>query len=322
MSTRCNILNGTLAAALLLLTAGSAVAQGWGGIGFSVGGQKIQFGTPRSSNSSRSSGRVNLPAVISGENTRQSNGLQQVLKSAASESLRQLAPGIQQTINAKNPNVSDHRFRPEPGRTQLRLNLTDFRIEHAAALATAIAVGTANGKSCNPFCGSRPVCPPRPCPVPPTTPVTYTPEQNFDMARQAFRSRDYDRAMYFIDQAIEQLPEEADLFQFRSLILFALGEYPLSAEAAYTALSKGPGWNWNTLYGFYGDAELYTKHLRSLEAATKVNPDSAAHHFLHAYHCLMLNHVEAGRKKLQRVLELQPNEPLTKALLEILPAAE
>ena len=137
----------------------------------------------------------------------------------------------------------------------------------------------------------------------------------------AFRKCDYDHALHYVDRAIEQLPGEADLFQMRSLILFAQGEYPLSAEAAYTALSAGPGWNWNTLYRIYGDAALYTQHLRSLETATKANPDSAAHHFLLAYHCLMLNQIEAGRKNLQRVLELQPEEPLTKSLLEILPPA-
>jgi tetratricopeptide (TPR) repeat protein len=317
MSTRRKALNGMLAASLLFVTAGSAAAQGWGG--FSVGGQKIQIGAPRSGSPSRSSNQVRLPAVMSGENTRQSSGLQQTLQSAASQSLRQIAPGTQQTIESTNPRYSDHRYRPETGKTPLRWSLSGLRIEHAASLATAIAAGGATGETINPFCGSRPICEPRPCPVRPAIPVTYTPEQNFELARQAFRARDYDRALYYIDRAIGQLPSEADLFQMRSLILFAQGEHPLSAEAAYTALSAGPGWNWNTLYRLYGDAELYTRHLRSLQAATKANPDSAAHHFLLAYHCLMLNQVEAGRKNLQRVLELQPDEPLVKGLLGILP---
>ena len=320
MLTRRHASNAALAATFLLLTAGSADAQGWGG--FSVGGQKIQIGTPRSDSPARSSNQVRLPAVISGENTRQSSGLQQKLQSVASQSLRQMAPGIQQTIESTNPRYSDHRYRPETGRTPLRWSLNGLRIEHAASLATAIAVGGATGETINPFCGSRPICEPRPCPVRPAIPVTHTPEQNFELARQAFRARDYDRALHYIDRAIEQLPSEADLFQMRSLILFAQGEYPLSAEAAYTALSAGPGWNWNTLYRLYGDAELYTRHLRSLEAATKANPDSAAHHFLLAYHCLMLNQVEAGRKNLQRVLELQPDEPLAKGLLGILPPTQ
>jgi tetratricopeptide (TPR) repeat protein len=321
MFKRRNTLNATLATTLLLLTAGSAAAQGWGGFGFSVGGQNIQIGASRSSGSSRSTNRVQLPSVISNGSSRQSSGIERVLQSAASQSLRQLAPGVQKTIEQAGPKFSDRRYQSEDGQKRLRLNLNEFRLEHAAALATAIAIGTTNGKNCNPFCGSRPVCPPRPCPVRPTQPVSRTPEQNFNLARQAFRGRDYDRALYFVDQAIKQLPEEGDLFQFRSLILFAKGEYPLSAEAAYTALTEGPGWNWNTLYEFYGDANQYTRHLRYLEAATKANSDSAAHHFLLAYHCLMLNQVETGRKKLQRVLELQPAEPLTKQLLEILPAA-
>jgi tetratricopeptide (TPR) repeat protein len=319
MTTRSNAWNAVLAATLLLLPAGSAPAQGWGG--FSVGGQKIQIGPARPGNQARSVNPIQLPAVVSANDARQPNRLPQVLPSAASDSLRQLAPGIQQTIEPVNPQYSDRRYRGESGRSPLRWSVSGFRIEHATALATAIAGGGATGQTINPFCGSRPICEPHPCPVRPAIPVTYTPEQNFELARQAFRGRDYDRALHFVDRAIEQLPGEADLFQMRSLILFAQGEYPLSAEAAYTALSAGPGWNWNTLYRIYGDAERYTQHLRSLEAATKANPDSAAHHFLLAYHCLMLNQVEAGRKNLHRVLELQPDEPLTKSLLEILPPA-
>jgi tetratricopeptide (TPR) repeat protein len=319
MTTRSNALNAVLTATLVLLTTATASAQGWGG--FSVGGQKIPIGSARPGNQTRSGNSSHLPAVVSGSQARQSNRLPQALQSAASDSLRQLAPGIQQTIESTNPQVSDQRYRGESGRSPLRWNMSGFRIEHAAALATAIAVGGATGRTSNPFCGSPPICEPRPCRAYPAIPVTHTPEQNFELARQALQRQDYDRALHYVDQAIEQLPGEADLFQMRSLILFAQGEYPLSAEAAYTALSAGPGWNWNTLYRIYGDAARYTQHLRSLEAATKANPDSAAHHFLLAYHCLMLNQVEAGRKNLQRVLELQPEEPLTKSLLEILPPA-
>ncbi len=128
--------------------------------------------------------------------------------------------------------------------------------------------------------GNRQKSKPPACPARPAIPVSYTPEQNFERARQAFRKCDYDRVLHYVDRAIEQLPGEADLFQMRSLILFAQGEYPLSAEAAYTALSAGPGRNWNTLYRIDGDAERYTRHLRALETATKANLDSAAHHFL------------------------------------------
>lgn len=328
MTTRRNTWNATFAAMLLLLTAGSAAAQGWGGMGFSVGGQKIQFGGSSRNQTQRSSGRVSLPAVISGSNSRQSSGLQRVINSAASgiasESLRQVAPALQRTIESTSPQIGDRRYRPESGGNRLRLDLAGFKIEHAAALATAIAVGSGGGGCVtkNPFCGSRPVCPPSTRPICPTVPVGRTPEQNFDLARKAFRNGDYAHALAYLDRALQDLPNEADLHQFRSLILFAQGEYPLAAESAYTALSAGPGWNWNTLYGFYGDADLYTEHLHNLAAATKANPESPAHHFLLGYHYLMLNHVDAGRKQLELVLELQPEEPLTKSLLELLPPAE
>ena len=135
-------------------------------MGFSVGGQKIQFGGSSRNQSQRSSGRVSLPAVISGSNSRQSSGLQRVINSAASgiasESLRQVAPALQRTIESTSPQIGDRRYRPESGGNRLRLDLAGFKIEHAAALATAIAVGSGGGGCVtkNPFCGSRPVCPP------------------------------------------------------------------------------------------------------------------------------------------------------------------
>ena len=287
---------------ILLLTAISGVAHGqFGGFGIQVGGQNFQFGGGSGYRQPQRFVPQNNISIGNFQLPTESRGF---VPQIATESLRQLTGG--------QPQFEDRRYRPDPTG---RLDLGNFRFEHAAALAVAVAQGGRFEQCENPFCETPPV----PCRT--DVVLEYTPEQYFEQAKEAFRYRQYDYALDRIQQAQTLLPNEPDLFQFRSLILFAQGEYTASAAAAYTALSSGPGWNWDTLYGFYGNAGLYTQHLRALEAATKTNPESAEHHFLHGYHCLMLGHLASGRKKMHRVLEIQPDEPLTKALMEMLPEA-
>jgi tetratricopeptide (TPR) repeat protein len=223
--------------------------------------------------------------------------------------------------SARRTRLPDHRHRPEPVTSGRQLDTAEFHFRHAAALA----LGARGRRSCsqpNPFCHARPVKY-RPCDAPATAAASrpsLSPEQLFDRARDAFRRGRYEQSLQAIDRAIELLPEDADLLQFRSLCLFAMGEYPLAAAAAYTALSLGPGWNWETLYAFYGEVGPYQGQLNELASATGVVSASAEHYFLLAYHCLMLGHLEAGRKNLERVLERQPDEALTRSLLDMLPA--
>jgi hypothetical protein len=294
----------------------SARAQSWGGIGINVGGRQVRIGTPsRSSNPTYSSNRSS-----SGQ-SRTSNSFQRVVRSAvehvAADAVRQLSSNSSR--NGKSP-ITDHRFRPAPTKPVLRINLGGIGIEHAAAFAKSAPTRRTRCEYRSPYCGTRPSCT-QPCPSQGGSHTKLSPERNFELARHHFRRGEYERALYFVDQAITQVPDEPELFQFRSLVLFAQGEYLPAADAAYTALSAGPGWNWETLYGFYGDAQRYTQHLRRLESATKVNQDSPGHHFLAGYHYLMLNQVEAGRQKLERVLELDPNDALTRDLLDILPSS-
>ena len=152
-----------------------------------------------------------------------------------------------------------------------------------------------------------------------TATTTVTAAEEFSAARRAFRNRDYGTALNCIDRALKLSPRDFDLHQFRSLVLFAAGDYDTSAVAVYTALTLGPGWNWNTVWKFYAGAGQYEPQYRALQRAAAARTASAEVHFLLAYHELMLGHLDAGRRELNAVLEIKPDESLTVSLLSQLP---
>src|SRR5262249_47827178 len=88
----------------------------------------------------------------------------------------------------------------------------------------------------------------------------------FDEARAAFVAGQYDVALKLIDAAAAQMPHDAVLHEFRSLVLFALGRYAESAATIHPVLHVGPGWDWKTLSGLYANVDVYTQQLRALEA--------------------------------------------------------
>jgi tetratricopeptide (TPR) repeat protein len=137
----------------------------------------------------------------------------------------------------------------------------------------------------------------------------------FDQARDAFREGRYQEALKLTDEAVAQMPRDAVLHEFRSLVLFALGRYPESAAAIHAVLDVGPGWDWKTLSGLYASIDAYTSQLRALEAARDKDPKSAALHFLLAYHYLTCGHSENALKELRRTLEIQPQDAVAGALL-------
>ena len=94
----------------------------------------------------------------------------------------------------------------------------------------------------------------------------------FDQARAAFFEGRYDEALKLTDAAVAQMPRDAVLHEFRSLVLFALQRYGESAAAIHAVLDVGPGWDWKTLSGLYPNNDVYTKQLRALEAARDKDP--------------------------------------------------
>ncbi len=138
----------------------------------------------------------------------------------------------------------------------------------------------------------------------------------FDTARQQFFAEDFSGALVSVDAALQQMPSDAVLHEFRALTLFALGQYQDAAATLYAVLSAGPGWDWTTMIGLYPNVEVYTRQLRALEAFRDAHPDDPAPRLLLAYHYLTAGHVDAAVGQLKRLLPLLPDDPLVLELLE------
>ncbi|MEM0926067.1 MAG: hypothetical protein AAGJ83_08530 [Planctomycetota bacterium] len=139
-------------------------------------------------------------------------------------------------------------------------------------------------------------------------------------AKQSFQAGDYDRCVEQINLAMQLAPEDADLLQFRGFAFFAANQIDSAAADAYDALLIGQTWNWNAVKDLYGSKPLYEMHLRRLEMMRRDQP-SMVTHFALAYQYLTLNHLERGRKELQRALEFQPEEPLMVQLVSVVDQA-
>ncbi len=151
--------------------------------------------------------------------------------------------------------------------------------------------------------------------APPEQTTTDQATAVFDQAREAFRTNDYPTALARDEQALGQMPNDATLHEFLSLVLFAQGKYEPAAAPLYAVLSVGPGWDWTTLIGNYADATLYTTQLRALEAYVNANPKSAQARFVLAYHYITQGHGDVAADQLKEVVALQPNDTLSAQLL-------
>lgn len=176
---------------------------------------------------------------------------------------------------------------------------------------------------------TRPVPSPRTPPVhpvhKPSQPAPTVEDQarvHVVAARGAFEKQDYQTALQRMDEAVKLVPENLDARQFRSLILFAMPDYRRAAAEAYDAILLGPVWNWATLHTLYPDTKVYTQQYHRLQQAAASQPDSLEVHFLLAYHYLMLGHLKHGEAELLKVLEIQPDEPVTVQLLQAVRAAQ
>jgi tetratricopeptide (TPR) repeat protein len=140
----------------------------------------------------------------------------------------------------------------------------------------------------------------------------------FDAAREAFRRGDYATAQADVEKAIEQLPSDAVLHEFRALTLFAQGRYSDAAATLYAVLAAGPGWDWATMSALYSDVSAYTQQLRALEDYARTHPNTGDARFLLAYHYLVLGYKDEAVKQLGEVVRLMPTDKLSAAMLKAL----
>jgi tetratricopeptide (TPR) repeat protein len=142
--------------------------------------------------------------------------------------------------------------------------------------------------------------------------------KQFDAARGAFMNGNYVQAQTLAEKAIDLLPSDATLHEFRALTLFAQGRYKDAAATLYAVLAAGPGWDWQTMRGLYPDAETYTRQLRALEDYVRKNPASGYAHFVLAYQYLVLGAMDAAVQQLREVVRVEPQDTLSAALLDAL----
>ena len=148
--------------------------------------------------------------------------------------------------------------------------------------------------------------------------ATDTAVARFDEARTSFKKGDYEGALTSVDAAIGELPKDATLHEFRSLILFALQKYRESAAGIHAVLAVGPGMNWTTMNSYYSDQAKYIEQLRALESHIRSNPNEADARFLIAYHYITLGHKDSAVKQLQLVVDLEPKDTVASDLIVLL----
>jgi len=137
----------------------------------------------------------------------------------------------------------------------------------------------------------------------------------FAASREAFAQGDLDVALKTISLAALQSPQNQDIHQFHSLVLFAKGEYCKSATVAHVVLEAGPGWTWNTLQAFYPSPEIYTEQLRRLEHFANDHTSDANVRFLLGYHYLMLNYTDSAQRQLTQLVDIEPRDKLAASIL-------
>jgi len=151
--------------------------------------------------------------------------------------------------------------------------------------------------------------------APPAQTATDAAEATFAQARDAFKAGDYTKALELTNQALQEVPNDTALHEFRALVLFAMKQYDQAAASLYAVLSVGPGWDWTTMIGLYPSVDVYTEQLRALEDYSAQNPQSAPAHFVLAYHYLTEGFTDQAVAQLKHVAELQPNDKLAPQLI-------
>ena len=155
-------------------------------------------------------------------------------------------------------------------------------------------------------------------PAPPKDETAMDAKGLFEKARELFKAEKFAEAQAEVEKAIQLLPSDAALHEFRSLTLFAQAKYKDAAAGLYAVLAAGPGWNWDTMRGMYQDPAEYTRELRVLEDFSKANPDAGYAHFLRAYHYLVLADKDAAVEQFKEVVRMQPEDKLSSELLKAL----
>jgi len=149
----------------------------------------------------------------------------------------------------------------------------------------------------------------------PTPDVSQKGLDFFDRSMQEFYTGEYDKALASANSALKEIPNDTAIHEFRALVLFALGKYDESAATLYAVLSVGPGWDWTTMSSLYPSVDVYTEQLRALESYRDQRPQETAPRFVLAYHYMTAGYSDEAAEQLQKVVQLNPKDELSRTLL-------
>jgi hypothetical protein len=146
-----------------------------------------------------------------------------------------------------------------------------------------------------------------------TQPVMSTVER-LDVAKRDFRSGHHNSALAHASMLLQQMPNNANLLQFRSLVYFRKGDYKRSALDAYEAVKHGAIWSEATIEDLYAYPAFYERELRLLRLDESEDLTTA---FLSAYHHLVAGDLDQGRDSLKLVLTIKPGDAVATALINL-----
>ena len=137
----------------------------------------------------------------------------------------------------------------------------------------------------------------------------------FDQARSQFYDGNYEEALKSTDSALQDMPNDTVVHEFRALVTFALGNYKDSAATLYAVLSVGPGWDWTTMSSLYANVDVYSKQLRALEEFCRNNKDDMGCHFVLAYHYTTGGHADDAKSLYEAIVQANPKDQVSQQLL-------
>ena len=152
-------------------------------------------------------------------------------------------------------------------------------------------------------------------------PPSGTAEMNastvFDRAREDFHAGEYESALERVNKALAVMPGDPVMNEFRSLVLFAQGDFKEAAANIHAVLAVGPGWDWTTLTSLYPSTSVYQQQLGKLEDYAAAHEGSAAEHFLLGYHYMTEGHTDAAAEQFHKVVAAEPQDVVARQMLEM-----
>lgn len=151
--------------------------------------------------------------------------------------------------------------------------------------------------------------------------ITELSESYIAESQNAFKQRDYLKALDFANKAVGEAQGDGALHEYRALVLFALGKYSEAAGVLNPVLAGGPGWDWSTMAGLYDSQETYMNQFKGLQAYSQAKPAAADAHFLMGYHYMVCGHLENATAEFETAARLQPADTVSAQLRDLTKAS-